>query len=72
MRLAVVVRTIGVFLRYFAATFAAPVVVALWYREWTDLAAFVGAGLFTAVGGHLLVRIRRQAEECGEDGEKRC
>lgn len=60
MRVLVVVRTIGAFLRYFSLAFAAPALVSLYYGEHRDAVSFVMTGLGSAIAGHALTRITRR------------
>jgi len=56
MRLSVVVHLAGVLIRLFAAALLAPAGVAAFYREWTDLAAFLTAGAICALAGTAMSR----------------
>ncbi|MBA2353356.1 MAG: TrkH family potassium uptake protein [Acidobacteria bacterium] len=58
MRLSVLAQTTGTFLLYFSGAFAAPLGVAVLYREWTDALGFLGAGLLSAAVGWLCARGR--------------
>ncbi len=57
MRLSAVVHLTGVILRVYAATFLAPVLVSALYREWRDVAGFVGSGLLTLIAGFAAARV---------------
>lgn len=59
MRIYVVVQTTGAFLRFFSLMFLAPLAVALIYGERYDAAVFLGAGILSAVAGHLMARGRQ-------------
>lgn len=61
MRILVVIRVAGGFLRYFGLTFLAPVVVSLIYRERFDALVFLGCGIGSAAIGHLMTRGSRLA-----------
>lgn len=54
MRLQVVVHLTGVMVRLFGATLAAPLAVALWYREWPDAIGFAVALVVTVITGALM------------------
>lgn len=61
MRILVVVQTIGGFLRLFGLAFLVPCAVSLLYGERYDATVFLGAGLFSAATGHVMMRNRRSA-----------
>jgi len=56
MRLSVVVHLTGLLVRLFALALLAPAAVAIYYREWTDLLAFVVAGVACALIGTAMSR----------------
>jgi trk system potassium uptake protein TrkH len=56
MRLSLVVHTIGILVRLFGATFAAPLFVAVLYREWIDALGFVGVGTASLALGTVMRR----------------
>jgi trk system potassium uptake protein TrkH len=56
MRLSVVVHLTGVLVRLFAAALLAPAAVAAFYREWSDLPAFLVAGVGCALAGTAMSR----------------
>ena len=60
MRIGVVLRTTGAFLRYFSLTFAAPLLVSALYREWHEAIWFAAGGIMSAVGGELMIHPKRQ------------
>ena len=60
MRLVIVLHLIGTILRVFGATFAAPLIVALYWGESDDALGFVGAGLIALAAGQAM---RRRIDE---------
>jgi trk system potassium uptake protein TrkH len=67
MRLSVVTHVVGVLIRLFGPMLLAPAVVAGWYSEWSDAAAFAVTGVFTAGVGHLMRRAGgAEAEEAAD------
>lgn len=60
MRVLVVVRTIGAFLRYFSLAFAAPALVAWYYGEHRDAFTFLATGVVSAIIGHALTRVAKR------------
>lgn len=63
MRIPVVIRVAGAFLRYFGLTFLAPVVVSFIYGERFDALVFLGCGFGSAAIGHLMTRGSRLAAD---------
>jgi trk system potassium uptake protein TrkH len=63
MRIPVVVRTIGAFLRYFSLTFLAPAGVSLYYGEQRDAMGFVAGAAGAAAAGQLMLRWRARGED---------
>ena len=56
MRLSIVVHVSGMLVRMFGLTLLAPLLVAVWYREWRDAWGFVIAGAVAVVLGVLMGR----------------
>ena len=71
MRLSLVVHTIGILVRLFGATFAAPLFVAVLYREWTDALGFVGVGALSLTLGTVMRRAGGATGPIAEMGIRR-
>ena len=71
MRFSLVVHVSGVMVRLFGAMFAAPLAVALFYREYSDAAGFAIAAVVTVTLGHLMRRAGGSSAEDAVEGMRR-